>query len=131
MKAGPGGGQRIEEGAMMRRVTMGTVALLFAMAAHAQTTDAVPAAPGAPAPAAVPVAPALSPAPATAPASAIKPVAKRPDKMICEHEEVLGSRLGGHRVCKPASQWAEERQQARAAVDRAQTNRGCGAGFSC
>lgn len=47
-------------------------------------------------------------------------------KLICEHEEKVGTRLGGHRVCKTAAEWAEERRAARDAVDRAQLQRGCG-----
>ncbi len=49
--------------------------------------------------------------------------AQAADRMICEREEVLGSRLQGHRVCKTASQWAEERRAAREDVERSQTQR--------
>lgn len=52
-------------------------------------------------------------------------------KLICEHEDEIGTRLGGHRVCKTAAQWAEERRAAREAVDRAQTVRACNIGAGC
>ena len=53
------------------------------------------------------------------------------DKMICEHEEVLGSRLQGHRVCKTANQWAEDRRVQRAEIDRIQTQRSCNGNGTC
>lgn len=55
----------------------------------------------------------------------VKPVK---EKLICEQQEQVGSRLGGHRVCKTAAQWADERQQARMAIDRSQTQRACSNG---
>jgi len=53
------------------------------------------------------------------------------DRMICEHQEITGSRLQGRKVCKTASQWEAERQEARDAVTRAQTVRGCNIGGGC
>ena len=50
------------------------------------------------------------------------------DKLICERQEVLGSRLQGRRVCKTASEWAEDRRLERAEVDRIQTQRSCAGG---
>lgn len=105
---------------MMRLILVATIALLGGSHALAQTTTSTttvtstttPTDPAAPAKAAT----------ATATATA----AKSSDRMICEREEVLGSRLQGRRVCKTASQWAQERQDARDAVMRAQTMRGCG-----
>ncbi len=47
------------------------------------------------------------------------------DKMICERQEELGSRLSVHKICKTAAQWAEERRAARDDIDRAQTQRSC------
>jgi hypothetical protein len=111
----------------MRLFALMAVSLLMTSAASAATLDedtqaaASVAAPAAPAPAAS-IAPATaSPA---APATAAQPAKpKYAEKVICEHEEVIGSRLEGRRVCKTASQWAADRAEARAAVDHSQTNR--------
>ena len=76
-------------------------------------------------PAASPAAPAGAVAvAATAPAKTRIP--PKPDRMICEDEDSIGTRLGGHRVCKTASAWAQERGEARSQIERSQTNRGVG-----
>ena len=74
---------------------------------------------------AVPVAPTSPTAIAPASTAAAKTAAK-PDRIICEDEEQIGSRLGGQRICKPASVWAEERRAAREQIERSQINRGVG-----
>jgi len=104
----------------------------LAAPAFAQTPATAPAAvPATPAVAAPAATPPVAPTAATSPAAAVpaapvvaKTAAK--EKIICEEEEVIGSRLGGHRVCKTASAWAEERRAARDEVERSQTNRGVG-----
>jgi hypothetical protein len=58
-----------------------------------------------------------SPAQSAAPAVS---KAKDPDRIICERQEEIGSRLGGKKVCKTAAQWDEERQQERDALDKFQ-----------
>jgi|tagenome__1003787_1003787.scaffolds.fasta_scaffold20986375_3 hypothetical protein len=56
-----------------------------------------------------------------APAQAAAPAtAKDPNRIICERQEEIGSRLGGKKVCKTAAQWDEERQQERDALDKFQ-----------
>jgi len=102
----------------------------LAAPAFAQTAATPPAA----AAAATPATPAVAAPSPTAPVAATAAVPAAPavaktaakDKIICEEEEVIGSRLGGHRVCKTASAWAEERRAARDEVERSQTNRGVG-----
>jgi len=37
--------------------------------------------------------------------------------MICQREEVIGSRLGGKKICKTAQEWQESQQQARDQID--------------
>lgn len=54
-----------------------------------------------------------------APAQAAGPT-KDPNRIVCERQEVLGSRLGGKKVCKTAAEWAEERRLHRDALERAQ-----------
>ena len=54
----------------------------------------------------------VSPAPAAAGA--------RPDRMICETVEELGSRLNSHRVCMLRSQGEEQRSEDKMQIDRAQ-----------
>ena len=46
--------------------------------------------------------------------------AKDPDRIICERQEEIGSRLGGKKICKTAAQWDEERQQERDALEKFQ-----------
>ena len=47
-----------------------------------------------------------------------------PNDVICEKQEVTGSRLGHRKVCMTRSQWQEARRQDRAAVEKAQSERG-------
>ena len=47
----------------------------------------------------------------------------RPDKMVCESVEELGSRLRGHRVCQMRSQWDDQRRQDKLLIDRSQVQR--------
>lgn len=61
------------------------------------------------------------PAPATA-----APGAKvlNPNEMVCEKQEVVGSRLATKRVCMTRSQWADVRGQDRQEIEHVQTQRG-------
>ncbi len=95
---------------MIRLVCL-AAALLGASAAFAQTTTASPST-------------GSSGAVSVSGAQAAPSVAGG-DKMICERQEELGSRLSVHKICKTASQWAEERRAARDDVDRAQSQRSC------
>ena len=52
--------------------------------------------------------PPLAPAPAPA-----APKAKDPNRIICERQEEIGSRLGGTKVCHTAAQWDEIRRAGR------------------
>lgn len=45
---------------------------------------------------------------------------KEPNKIICERQEEIGSRLGGKKVCKTAAEWQEERTQQRRTVEDVQ-----------
>jgi invasion protein IalB len=40
-----------------------------------------------------------------------------PNRIICEREEEIGSRLGGKKICKTAQEWEQARQQSRNDVD--------------
>lgn len=42
---------------------------------------------------------------------------KDPNRIICEREEELGSRLGGKKICKTAQEWQDWRQQNRDQVE--------------
>jgi len=54
--------------------------------------------------------------------AAEKPAKPRdPNQVVCENEEVLGSRLATRRVCMTRAQWAERQRDARATIDRSQT----------
>ena len=58
----------------------------------------------------------------TQPAQPAKP-AKDPNEVICEKQEVIGSRLNFQKVCKTRAEWAEERRQNRMDLDKTQTQR--------
>ena len=66
---------------------------------------------------------ALALVPAAAPAEEKKPPAKDPNRIICEKQEVLGSRLATKRICMTAAEWEIRRREDREAIDKAQTNR--------
>jgi hypothetical protein len=43
-----------------------------------------------------------------------------PNEVVCEKQEVLGSRLAVKRVCMTRSEWAERRRDDRALIQRSQ-----------
>lgn len=49
---------------------------------------------------------------------------KDPNQIVCEKQEVLGSRVATKKVCMTRAEWAERRQLERQEIDRAQTARG-------
>jgi hypothetical protein len=60
---------------------------------------------------------------ATAPAlpeTTQKPKKGDPNEVVCEKIEVIGTRLGGKKVCGTRAEWAEKRKLDREAVDQAQ-----------
>ncbi|HWI77393.1 MAG TPA: hypothetical protein VNS53_09980 [Sphingomicrobium sp.] len=44
-----------------------------------------------------------------------------PNRLICESEEQIGSRLGKHRVCLTAEQWKEKHREQREFTDTIQS----------
>jgi hypothetical protein len=50
-----------------------------------------------------------------------KATAKDPNRIICEKQEELGSRLGSKRVCMTAAEWQQKRLNERQMIDRSQT----------
>lgn len=68
--------------------------------------------------------PAASFAQAQAPQPQQRPAAGDPDEVICEKQEVIGSRIATKRICLKRWEWAERRQADRSAVERTQTQRG-------
>ena len=64
---------------------------------------------------AVIAAPAMAQAPAPAPQKA-----PDPNEVICEKQEVIGSRLQSRRICRTRAQWADVRLQDRQEVEKAQ-----------
>ena len=61
---------------------------------------------------------------ATAPAASNPKAADPNNQMVCEKQEVTGSRIGTRRVCMTRAQWADLRLQDRQEIERAQTRRG-------
>jgi hypothetical protein len=59
--------------------------------------------------------------PAVAEPGSVKPT-KDPNQVICEKQEVLGSRLAVRRVCMTRAQWAEQRRTERDLVQNSQLN---------
>lgn len=60
---------------------------------------------------------------ATADSPASKPTARDPNEVVCEKQEVLGSRLNTKRVCMTRAQWQEQRMQDRMDLDKSQNAR--------
>lgn len=53
-----------------------------------------------------------------------KKAAKDPNEVICEKQEVLGSRVATKRVCMTRAEWAERKRLERLEIDKAQVGRG-------
>ena len=62
---------------------------------------------------------------ATPPTQASKPPPGDPNEVVCEKQEVIGSRLAMDKICHTRAQWADLRNQDRQAVEKMQTQRGC------
>ena len=45
---------------------------------------------------------------------------KDPNRMVCEKQEVLGSRLATKKVCMTAAEWEQRRLEDRQNIDKAQ-----------
>lgn len=50
----------------------------------------------------------------------VKKAAKDPNEVVCEKQEVLGSRLAVRKICMTRQQWAEQRASDRDLVQRSQ-----------
>lgn len=48
-----------------------------------------------------------------------------PNEIVCEKQEVIGSRLAMQRICKTRAQWEQDRHEDRSEIERVQTQRGC------
>ena len=63
-------------------------------------------------------------------AIAAEPAAKPPEQpsnaneIVCEKQEVIGSRLGAKKVCMTRAQWAERRLEDRQDLEKVQVQRG-------
>lgn len=66
----------------------------------------------------------LSAVPAWAVGDDTKKVAKDPNEVVCEKQEVLGSRVATKKVCMTRAEWAERKRVERLEIDKAQINRG-------
>ena len=69
-------------------------------------------------------APAAAQTQTTAPASERQSAGRNPNEVICQRQEVIGSRLGTRKVCKTRAEWADSRVQDRQELERVQTQRG-------
>ena len=49
-----------------------------------------------------------------------------PNRIICEVDQPIGSRLGAHKVCKTALQWQQQREEHRESIERIQQNSNVG-----
>ena len=61
---------------------------------------------------------------AATPQAISKAEADRMNEMVCEKQEVVGSRLSVKRICKTRAQWADQKLQDRMEVERVQVQRG-------
>lgn len=66
------------------------------------------------------VAPAAAQTQSTTANNAAKPAQAQgdPNRLICETEQEIGSRLAAKRVCMTAAQWKEHQQQVRGQLDQ-------------
>jgi invasion protein IalB len=48
-----------------------------------------------------------------------------PNEVVCEKQEVLGSRLATQKICHTRAEWAELRRNDRQEIERVQVQRGC------
>ena len=69
-------------------------------------------------------APVAAQTPAATVPAASNPKADTNNQVVCEKQEVTGSRIGTRRVCMTRAQWADLRLQDRQEIERAQTRRG-------
>ncbi len=53
-----------------------------------------------------------------------KPVSTQAEPLICQKQEVVGSRLAARRVCKTRADWADMQLQDRQGVERVQNKVG-------
>jgi hypothetical protein len=51
--------------------------------------------------------------------------AENPNEIVCEKQEVTGSRIATKRVCMTRGQWAEQQRTDRMEIEKVQTQRGC------
>jgi hypothetical protein len=63
---------------------------------------------------------ALALVPAIAAAEEKQAPAKDPNRIICEKQEVVGSRLATKKICMTAAEWAERKREDREAVEKGQ-----------
>jgi len=52
-----------------------------------------------------------------------KPAAKDPNRIICERQGEVGSRVATKRVCMTAAEWEIRRREDREAIEKAQVSR--------
>jgi hypothetical protein len=58
--------------------------------------------------------------PALAAAGEKKADKNDPNRMVCEKQEVLGSRVATKKVCMTAAQWEDRRREDREAIEKGQ-----------
>jgi len=63
-------------------------------------------------------------APAQSQTNTTAKAADNADEVVCQKQEITGSRLGVKRVCMTRSQWADRRLQDRQELERVQVQRG-------
>ncbi len=66
---------------------------------------------------------AAAPAPTPTPSPA-QSVGEKLNEVVCQKQEVLGSRLGSKRVCKTRAEWAVDQREDRQSIDKIQIERG-------
>jgi hypothetical protein len=59
----------------------------------------------------------------TQPAQQPAKPAKDPNEIVCEKQEVIGSRLNFQKICKTRAEWAEERRSSRMDLEKTQVQR--------
>lgn len=68
-------------------------------------------------------APAAAQVQSSTPAAQPQPAGPNPNEVICQKQEVIGSRLSTKRVCKTRAEWADAKLEDRHAIEKIQTER--------
>jgi invasion protein IalB len=68
--------------------------------------------------------PALAQAQSSPAVASQQPSGPNPNEVVCQKQEIIGSRLATKRICKTRAEWADAQMQDKQELNRVQTQRG-------